>query len=63
MNYIQKLQAENSELRASAKGCMEQINLFRVHLLSSKFHNDPTIQTGDVLRWLETIAADVRVEG
>lgn len=62
MNYIQKIQTENVELRESSRDCMERINLFRAHLLSSKFHNDPTIQTGDVLRWLENIAASVKVE-
>ena len=55
-NYIQKLQIENAELRKSISESKEGISAFRVHLASSKFHEDTTIQVRDVLNWLDTIS-------
>ena len=57
--YISDLQSENTELKLSIQECREVICNFRTHLLSSKFHNDPTIQTKDVLNWLENISEKI----
>lgn len=40
------------EIRIQVNETAEILEEFKEHLLSSKFHNDPTIQTTDVLRWL-----------
>lgn len=55
--YISNLQSENNSLKTSIQECREDIQLFKAHLLSSKFHNDSTIQTKDVLNWLENISS------
>lgn len=54
--YISNLQSENESLKTSIQECREEIQLFKAHLLSSKFHNDTTIQTSDVFRWLQNIS-------
>ena len=54
--YIPNLQSENKELKDSIQECREEIQNFRIHLLSSKFSEDTTIQTKDVLNWLENIS-------
>lgn len=46
--------AESSE-GAELKAIKEAITQFRVHLNSSKFHQDPTIQVADVHRYLDHI--------
>lgn len=56
----QKLQAEVNELRAWKASMRTGTGLIYSYLSSSKFHNDTTVQTGDVLMRLSeaTLAAE-----
>lgn len=47
-NYINKLQAENADLKAKNEAMQREIGELRTYLASSKFWNDPTVQVGDV---------------
>ena len=53
MNYIKRLQKENEELRTDKKAARETLTELYSYLTSPKFHEDPTVQTADVLRRIE----------
>jgi hypothetical protein len=56
MNYISKLQEANKQLQSDMDYVTTwMINLER-YMLSSKFHEDPTVQTGDILLRLNELA-------
>lgn len=59
MNYIKKLESEISEMKENQKKALESITEFKLHLLSSKFEYDPTIQVRDVFNWLEKISENI----
>ena len=48
MNYIKQLEFNNRALRRTVVSAMEEITDLRVYLESSKFYDDPTVQTKDV---------------
>ena len=48
MNYIKQLEFNNRALRRTVVAAMEEITDLRVYLESSKFYDDPTVQTKDV---------------
>jgi len=50
MNYIKKLQLENAAMDAQITAMQRGVNQLRRHLMSEKFHKDPTIQINDVER-------------
>lgn len=55
MNHIQKLQEEVKYLTKQKAICSDEVTDLMVYLTSSKFHEDTTVQVGDVLRRLETL--------
>lgn len=57
MNYIHQLQDDGRAMSAEIQALRNGINRLRAHLTSSKFHHEPTIQVGDVERWLQDILA------
>lgn len=59
MNYIKKLESEISALKENQKKTSESIQEFKIHLNSSKFQNDTTIQVRDVFNWLEKISENI----
>ena len=48
MNYIKQLEFNNRALRRTVVSALEEITDLRVYLESSKFYDDPTVQTKDV---------------
>lgn len=52
-NHIHRLQDELAGANAALAQMQDEVRDFRTHLTSAKFHNDPTIQVGDVLLRLE----------
>jgi hypothetical protein len=48
VNYIKQLEFNNRALRRTVVAAMEEITDLRVYLESSKFYDDPTVQTKDV---------------
>ena len=48
MNYIKQLEFNNRALRRTVVSALEEIGDLRVYLESSKFYDDPTVQTKDV---------------
>ena len=48
MNYIKQLEFNNRALRRTVVSALEEIGDLRVYLGSSKFYDDPTVQTKDV---------------
>jgi len=48
VNYIKQLEFNNRALRRTVVSAMEEITDLRVYLESSKFYDDPTVQTKDV---------------
>lgn len=50
MNYITQLENELKEVRAELCGLKCGLSDLSVYLMSSKFHEDPTVQVSDVLR-------------
>ncbi len=55
MHYSQKLKNQVSEEQAKLEAARQAVIDLRVHLLSSKFHKDTTIQVGDVQNWLDHV--------
>ncbi len=62
MKYINRLEQINDERAARLVAIHAEIELFRMHLLSPKFHGldvdgdrKDWIATADVLRWIETL--------
>ena len=56
MNYIKKLEKEKKIAEDTLKAMQNEITQFRIHLNSSKFNTDTTIQVADVHRYLDNIA-------
>ena len=52
MNYIESLQARNSELEERLARINRDLTHLVCYLHSSKFSDDTTIQVKDVLNWL-----------
>lgn len=57
MNYIKKLEWQVYAEKERRRKIHEKIVEFKMHLLSSKFHTDTTIQVSDVHSWLTEIDA------
>lgn len=55
MNYIKTLEDGIKAYDKSESIRADRFNEFRVHLQSSKFNADPTIQVSDVQRWISYI--------
>ena len=55
MKYITRLESDNSQLRESISAVDDQIVDFLKYLESSKFYNNPTIQSVEVYRKLQEI--------
>jgi hypothetical protein len=53
VNYIKRLESERAEAVAKVEARDAAIAELRSYLLSSKFHEDPTVQVRDVLTRLE----------
>ena len=49
MNWVKKIQAANEQLNSDMKYVTDWMFDLERYLLSSKFHVDPTVQTGDIL--------------
>lgn len=60
MHYVERLKNEIAEKQVKLMLTYGAINSFRLHLNSSKFHNDTTIQVGDVHRRLDGIVNALR---
>lgn len=56
MNYIVKLQAANKQLQSDMDYVTDWMINLEAYLLSPKFHQDPTVQTGDILLRLNELA-------
>lgn len=56
MNYIRKLQEANKQLQSDMDYVTTWMINLEAYLLSSKFHQDPTVQTGDILLRLNELA-------
>ena len=56
MNYIRKLQEANKQLQSDMDYVTDWMINLEAYLLSSKFHQDPTVQTGDILLRLNELA-------
>lgn len=59
MNYITRLQSELAESNAARAAVAERITDFLAYLESPKFHDDPTIQSSEVHRFLMSLRMDV----
>jgi hypothetical protein len=57
MNYIKKLEEENSALKDAAYLSMIELTDLYVYLTSSKFYDDTTVQVSDVMRRTEQLRA------
>jgi hypothetical protein len=55
MNYIQRLEDENKDLRDIDTSKMESINDILVYLASSKFGDDTTVQVSDMVTRLQQV--------
>lgn len=56
MNYIVKLQAANKQFQSDMDYVTDWMIDLEKYLLSPKFHQDPTVQTGDILLRLNELA-------
>ena len=54
-HYSKKLKSEIAEEKSKLEAARQAVIDLRVHLLSSKFHKDTTIQVGDVQNWLDHV--------
>ena len=62
MNYIKRLESTNNAATKRLKAIENELISFRVHLSSSKFWDDTTIQVYDVHRWLDRLSTTLEVE-
>jgi hypothetical protein len=53
MHYSERLKNELAEERRELEALRAELRGLRGYLTSAKFHEDPTVQVGDVLRRLE----------
>lgn len=56
MNYIVKLQAANKQFQSDMDYVTDWMINLETYLLSPKFHQDTTVQTGDILLRLNELA-------
>jgi hypothetical protein len=56
MNYIRKLQEANKQLQSDMDYVTDWMINLEAYLLSSKFHQDTTVQTRDILLRLDELA-------
>lgn len=56
MNYIVKLQAANKQFQSDMDYVTDWMINLEAYLLSSKFHQDTTVQTRDILLRLDELA-------
>ena len=59
MNYIKQLQKENKDLRQALTTVDDMIIQIEHYLLSSKFHQDTTVQIADVLLRLDEVRSEI----
>ena len=59
MHYSEKLKNQVAEEQAKLEAARQAVIDLRVHLLSSKFHKDTTIQVGDVQNWLDHVVSAI----
>lgn len=59
MNFIQKLQAQNTARSEAITAARDGIAELRSYLTSPKFHTDTTVQVNDVLLRLREIEAAI----
>jgi hypothetical protein len=55
MNYIKRLQSENEIQAQEIERLNQGLSDLRSYMCSEKFHVDTTVQTSDILRWIEQI--------
>lgn len=58
-SYIKDLQEENLERARKIESALLSVNELRAYLLSSKFHEDTTVQVRDVLNRLDNVSRDL----
>lgn len=56
MNYIKRIQQANEQYQSDMNYITDWMISLEKYLLSSKFHVDPTVQTGDILLRLNELA-------
>lgn len=57
--YIKDLQEENLERARKIESALLSVNEIRAYLLSSKFHEDTTVQVRDVLNRLDNVSREL----
>lgn len=58
-SYIEKLQEENLERARKIESALLSVNEIRAYLLSSKFHEDTTVQVRDILLRLDNVSREL----
>jgi len=58
-SYIEKLQDENLERARKIESALLSVNEIRAYLLSSKFHEDTTVQVRDILLRLDNVSMEL----
>lgn len=58
-SYIEKLQDENLERARKIESALLEVNEIRSYLLSSKFHEDTTVQVRDILLRLDNVSREL----
>lgn len=58
-SYIEKLQEENLERARKIESALLSVNEIRSYLLSSKFHEDTTVQVRDILLRLDNVSREL----
>ncbi len=58
-SYIEKLQDENLERARKIESALLSVNEIRSYLLSSKFHEDTTVQVRDILLRLDNVSREL----
>lgn len=56
MNYIKRIQQANEQYQSDMNYITDWMISLEKYLLSSKFHEDTTVQTGDILLRLNELA-------
>ena len=59
MNYIKKLEVEVLNASIESAKLDDKINAFLVYLTSQKFWNNTSIQTSEVLRFLQELKMEL----
>lgn len=56
MSYIKRIQQANEQYQSDMNYVTDWMIALEKYLLSPKFHQDPTVQTGDILLRLNELA-------